>query len=125
MKKNLLKNCLALCLISCSFSAVAGVEFASGGGMYGSLTTFDSTNRVRSVMTRNLLTSGYWTVKTWQCNTSAQSGCTQFNTSGLVHLNYAGQKTIEKVGTPGKWYYTSVYNQAGTRLLHTASIRLN
>ena len=105
---------------------LAGSAGATSAGMHGDVFTYDSDNFVESQMQRRLISGGYWTVKTWECPSSARTNCTQVNSTRKVHLSGLGDvKTIGTTGTPGKWYYTSVYNEAGTLLLRTDAVKLN
>ena len=110
-------------LLAMQSAAAADSDTATAGGMQGTVYT-DSSRFVEGNMTRILPGGGSWTMKIWQCNSSTRSGCTQFFSSGLRHLDGFGSYTGGKSGgVAGKYYYVSVYNSAGTLLLRTKAIR--
>ena len=128
MKTNI-RNLIALFSFAAFFfwPQLASAETTKSSGFRMSVwtSTESISDSVTSEMKREWVTGGEWTMKTWQCNTAVQSGCIQFNKTSLLHLDHDETVWITKRGTPGKWYYTSVYDSSGKRIIHTDSIKLH
>ncbi len=119
-----LKLSAAAALSCLTVSAHAGDTCtATWKSWYACTETNDAGNQVRG--TGATYATYQLRVKIWECPTSQLTGCRLFwdtyNHAGVIPRVL---KTDWHRGTPGKYYYTSVYAVDGSRKAHSSGLKL-